>query len=83
MESFPCPRCQIGHCQPVQATYIQMYGDHLISIPNVEAWRCDICGLQEFTPETLMMVDHLLKKSSQESSRLNAKGITPTTGKLK
>lgn len=73
--SFPCPRCQIGHCQPIQTTYVQMYGDQLISIPDVAAWRCDICGLQEFNPEALLHISKLLNlgNSAPEAPRTTSR----------
>ncbi len=55
-----CPRCQIGHLHPTMATYSRVIGSTLFCAQNVRAWRCDICGLQEFDDRALIQFDAML-----------------------
>lgn len=57
---YSCPYCQIGYCQPGQATYVRLHAGMLISVPDVPVWTCDICGYQEFDREAVINLDTLL-----------------------
>lgn len=58
--TYSCPYCQIGYCQPGEATYVRMHEGQLVSAPNMLVWTCDICGYQEFDREALTALDALL-----------------------
>ncbi|MCK6580256.1 MAG: YgiT-type zinc finger protein [Anaerolineae bacterium] len=52
-----CPRCQIGTLQPIQATYTTVYRGALLSVPNITAWNCDICGFIEYDDEMMAQLE--------------------------
>lgn len=58
--AYSCPYCQIGYCQPGQATYVRMHNGMLVSMPDMPVWTCDICGYQEFDQEAVSNLDTLL-----------------------
>jgi hypothetical protein len=62
--TYPCPRCQVGHCQRSVMPYLKMYGDTLVNVPEMPVWSCDICGFYEFEREVLTRVDHLISGGS-------------------
>lgn len=62
--NYPCPYCQIGHCQPGQAAYVRIQGSEVISVPDMDVWTCDICGFQEFDREAILNIETLLAESS-------------------
>jgi hypothetical protein len=57
--SYACPRCQIGHLHQAKATFIAMYLGVLLSIPDLDAWMCDICQYREFDYTALSQVELL------------------------
>ncbi len=58
--AFPCPNCQIGICQPKRTTYLTIYNNMLVSVPNTAVWQCDICQYQEFEHQTIAHLESLL-----------------------
>ncbi len=58
-DEIACPRCQIGNLQPVSATYTCVHRGMLLSVPNMPAWKCDICQYQEFDYDGLARVEAL------------------------
>ncbi len=50
---YACPRCTVGRCTPQHATFCDMIGDQLLSIPNTRAHICDVCHFVEFDQELL------------------------------
>jgi YgiT-type zinc finger domain-containing protein len=58
-DQIACPRCQIGNLQPVSATYTCLHNHALLSVPNMPAWKCDICQYLEFDYDALGRVDAL------------------------
>ncbi len=59
-DQIACPRCQIGNLLPVQATYASVHKGMLLSVPNVPAWKCDICHYQEFDYDVITWVEMLV-----------------------
>lgn len=57
---YQCPRCQIGHCQLGLATFVHLYDDTLVTMPDMPAWTCDICHYQEFDPDAVLRVEALV-----------------------
>jgi YgiT-type zinc finger domain-containing protein len=47
-DGYTCPRCGVGRCQPTTTTFVDTYANHLLSIPNVRAYVCDVCHFAEF-----------------------------------
>jgi YgiT-type zinc finger domain-containing protein len=58
-DQIACPRCQIGNLQPVSATYTCVQNGMLLSVPNMPAWKCDICQYEEFDYDALGRVEAL------------------------
>lgn len=50
-----CPRCQIGRLKPGKATYLRVYNDNIVALPDALAFICDVCHFQEF--DTLALRD--------------------------
>jgi YgiT-type zinc finger domain-containing protein len=51
--NFICPQCYIGRCRPSQATYTFVHEESLVSVPDIPAYICDICGYQMFDDDAL------------------------------
>lgn len=58
--AFSCPNCQIGICHPKRTTYLTIYDNTLVSVPNTAVWQCDICQYQEFEHQTIARLEALL-----------------------
>ncbi len=54
--SFTCPRCGVGRCQPTTTTFVDVYADQLLSIPNVAANICDVCYFAEFDQSAIELL---------------------------
>jgi hypothetical protein len=46
--------------QPAQATYASVHKGIFLSVPNVPAWKCDICGFQEFDYDVITWVEAVM-----------------------
>ncbi|GAB4346407.1 MAG: hypothetical protein Kow00117_23460 [Phototrophicales bacterium] len=57
--AFYCPRCQFGRCYVHKGTYTRVYHGHLLSMPDIQLYVCDVCGYQEFDYQTMHYL-HLL-----------------------
>ena len=69
-ESIACLNCHIGTLQRTRATYTQWLNGHLLVVPDVAAWRCDMCGDFAYDDEMLVRVE-LLLGSQIERRKLN------------
>ena len=52
-KGYACLRCTVGRCTPRHTTFAEIYHGHLLSIPNVNAFVCDVCHFAEFEQATL------------------------------
>lgn len=52
-KGYTCPRCGVGRCQPTTTTFVDLFGNSLINIPNVPANICDVCHFAEFDPSAI------------------------------
>lgn len=59
-DQVACPRCQIGNLNATTATYSATFNGMLLSVPNVPAWKCDICGYLEFEDDALAQIEGLV-----------------------
>ncbi len=50
---YACPRCTVGRCRPRKTTFAEVYHGQLLSVPNVNAFVCDVCHFAEFEQATL------------------------------
>ncbi|MDF1514324.1 MAG: YgiT-type zinc finger protein [Anaerolineae bacterium] len=57
---YQCPRCTFGNLVPITITYVRMWGNHLVTIPNFAAWRCDSCGFTRYDSAALAQTNLLL-----------------------
>ena len=55
-----CEFCRIGTLRAKTITYTRVYNDHLISMPNVTAWVCDVCGDLLYDQTTVLRLELLL-----------------------
>ena len=58
--AYACPRCQIGHLHQSRATFSALYQGMLFTLPDAEAWMCDICQYREFDASLLDQIDILI-----------------------
>jgi YgiT-type zinc finger domain-containing protein len=56
----PCDVCHIGTLRPQRQTYATWYDGHLILLPDVDTWLCDVCGEFFYDPTVIARVDWLL-----------------------
>ena len=47
-DSYACPRCMVGRCHLETTTYVQLYQDQLLSVPDMPVYICDVCHYEEF-----------------------------------
>jgi hypothetical protein len=59
--AFSCPNCQIGICHPKRTTYLTVYNNMLVSVPNTAVWQCDICQYQEFEHHAITRLETLME----------------------
>ncbi len=59
--AYACPRCQIGHLHQSRATFSALYKGMLFTLPDAEAWMCDICQYREFDASLLDQIDRLIE----------------------
>ncbi len=57
---YECPRCQIGHCHRNKTTYTRLHNGRLISVQDMTVYNCDVCGFQEFDPDSMIILQRLL-----------------------
>lgn len=55
-----CSQCQIGHFHTESRPYVRVVDGMLLSVPNMPALICDVCGYQDFDREGLTRVEALL-----------------------
>lgn len=68
-ESIVCPVCHIGHIELHVTTYIQLYGETLICVPNTPAWTCDVCHERQYDPSSLQRIDMLVGQDGPPPNR--------------
>ena len=67
--STTCPACQVGHLKAIKTTYARVYDDTLIQVPNIAAWKCDICGETLYDPETIRRLEVLIGEAGPPPNR--------------
>jgi hypothetical protein len=66
-QTYPCPRCQVGHCQRSVMPYLSLHGDMLVNVPDMPIWTCDICGFYEYERDALARLDSLMNSGKGTS----------------
>lgn len=64
-----CPNCQMGRLDLQLTTFIQLYGETLVSVPNTPAWVCDICHSQQIDPESIQRLELLIGQTGAPPNR--------------
>jgi YgiT-type zinc finger domain-containing protein len=77
-EALLCPQCQIGHLQPGRQTYVRVHGDMVISVPDMPALTCDVCGYHEFEQHALIEVEALVSEAKRPVSARSTPKAPPT-----
>lgn len=52
-KGYACPRCTVGRCTPRKTTFSEMVHGQLLSVPNVNAYVCDVCHFAEYERDSL------------------------------
>lgn len=60
MAETQCDVCHIGLLQPRRVTYATRLGDHLLMLPDIHVFICDVCGESVYDPETMARIEMLL-----------------------
>lgn len=55
-----CDTCHIGTLQHQRQTYATWYHGHLVVLPGVDAWLCDVCAEFFYDPMMIARIDMLL-----------------------
>lgn len=61
-----CKRCHIGRFQSTKLPYMTMMDDRLLVVPNISAYRCDVCGNVVFNRAFLERMQYIIEKLSQD-----------------
>jgi YgiT-type zinc finger domain-containing protein len=67
-EAKQCEVCHIGTMHPMQAAYTTWWHGHLVVVPDVQAWLCDVCGEFEHEHETIARIEFLIGNQQAVSS---------------
>ncbi len=59
-DSSPCPHCLVGRMHLRLITYVHVYNDTMVSVPNTPAWKCDFCHAVEYDVDALMRIEALV-----------------------
>jgi|SRR5579859_3930719 len=59
-EVLVCPECHIGRLSPTRTTYVHQYGETMISIPNIPAWRCDVCHACQYDDQPIGWLETII-----------------------
>ena len=60
MVETQCEVCHIGLLQERRVTYAARLGDHLLMLPDIHVFICDVCGEATYDPETIARIEMLL-----------------------
>lgn len=52
-DEYPCGNCEYGTLRIERATLVRRYGQHLLTVPNVPTWKCDVCNWMEYEQNAL------------------------------
>jgi YgiT-type zinc finger domain-containing protein len=59
----------VGRLRPIQTTYAHVYDDTLIQMPNIAAWKCDVCGETLYDPEAIRRIEVLIGDAGPPPNR--------------
>lgn len=64
-----CTHCRIGHYHTTQMPYITFLDEQIMVVPNVLAYRCDMCGDVLFNEGFLDRLQYLLDQLRLQENR--------------
>jgi len=64
--SYACPGCMVGRLKPTKVSYARRMGNHLVVVPDFDAWRCDNCAFTRYDVTALAKVELLLGRDESE-----------------
>jgi YgiT-type zinc finger domain-containing protein len=67
-EPKQCEVCHIGTMHPMRAAYTTWLHGHLVIVPDVHAWLCDVCGEFEHAEDIIARIEFLLGNQPVNSS---------------
>jgi YgiT-type zinc finger domain-containing protein len=68
-DHITCPTCHMGHLDLRLTTYVQQYGETLISVPNTPAWVCDVCRDRQFDGASIQRIELLVGQAGPPPNR--------------
>ncbi|KXK22480.1 MAG: hypothetical protein UZ15_CFX003001051 [Chloroflexi bacterium OLB15] len=77
-DALTCPHCLVGLMKPGTATFTNVLFGLFISVPEMDAVICDVCGAREFSNDALSGLEALTgsMNPAEEPSRQTAR-LTP------
>ncbi len=60
-----CKRCQIGRFQGTKLPYMMLLENQFLVVPNISAYRCDMCGNVVFNKAFLERMQFILEKLNE------------------
>jgi len=79
--TYPCPRCQVGHCQRTTTPYLKVHGDMLVTVPDMPLWTCDICGYYEYERDVVARLETLMTSPAHHPRQTKTKVQTNRTSR--
>ena len=61
LNNSSCYECLMGRLHLRYLTYFTWLNQELVTVPNFPAWVCDICGMTEFDPRAITILNTLLQ----------------------
>jgi YgiT-type zinc finger domain-containing protein len=69
INDLSCPHCRMGRLDLQLTTYVQLYGETLISVPNTPAWVCDICHARQYDDSAVQRIELLIGQGGPPPNR--------------
>lgn len=79
MPENQCTVCHIGLLHLRRVTYTRMMDHHLLILPNMAVWLCDVCGEFSYDPEAMRRLHMLLGMTASASAAERRPGARPET----
>ncbi|HEC22498.1 MAG TPA: type II toxin-antitoxin system MqsA family antitoxin [Chloroflexi bacterium] len=73
-----CEFCHIGTLHARRATYALQVDRHLVILPDVPAWTCDVCGSSGYDAEVIAWIEMLL--GTEDSAGFSSDQASPERG---
>jgi YgiT-type zinc finger domain-containing protein len=64
-----CNVCHIGRQRLHLVTYVQVYHQTLVSVPNTPAWECDFCHTVQYDEQAIQRINALVEQSGPPPNR--------------